>query len=100
MSASCRRLQAQVCDHQALLPLLPLGYFIHSVNSGHTMDQALRITISQQRAPCLLEQPKVGVLEQAARLGCSLQSLCAGGKAGVQAGWGGFGHKQRSLKIW
>lgn len=64
------------------------------------MDQALRITISQQRAPCLLEQPKVGVLEQAARLGCSLQSLCAGGKAGVQAGWGGFGHKQRSLKIW
>lgn len=64
------------------------------------MDQALRITISQQRAPCLLEQPKVGVLEQAARLGCSLQSLCAGCKACVQSGWGGFGHKQRSLKIW
>lgn len=79
MSASFRGLHTQVCDHQALLPLLSPGYFIHSINSGHTMYQALRITISQLPvfwgAGC-----KAGVL--AARLGCRLQGWGTGCKAG------------------
>lgn len=87
MSAFCRRLQAQVCDHQALLPLLSPGYFIYSVNSGHTMYQVLKITISQQKTPRLLEQPKARV--QAAKLRCRLQGWGAGCKAGVRLqGWG------------
>jgi hypothetical protein len=94
VSAFCRRLQAQVCDHQALLPLLSPGYFIYSVNSGHTMYQVLKITISQQKTPRLLEQPKARV--QAAKLRCRLQGWGAGCKAGVRAarlgcglqGWG------------
>lgn len=80
VSASCRRLQAQVCDHQALLPLLSPGYFICSVNSGHTMYQALRLTISQQRAPSFWNSP---------RLAYRLQGLDIGWVA-----W--FGQKQRS----
>lgn len=93
VSASCRGLQTHVGDHQAFLPLLLPGYFIRSINSGHTMYQALRTAISQFR---LLEQPKAGVEAarlsagckagvQATRLGYRLQVWGAGCKAGAQA---------------